>query len=115
MSDAPGGSETGSHHNPRGEAAPVAIRRADAPRTRADFHAASGVLLVVRDTPPAPPATAGQPPSVSGDPAEGPEILLAVWDDGNVTALSGHVDLGPGCVPRWRKSWPKNSTSRWIG
>jgi nicotinate dehydrogenase subunit B len=64
--------------------------------TRADFHAAVGVLLVTREPPPAPPAVKGQPALVSGNPAEGPEILLAVWDDGSVTALSGHVDLGTG-------------------
>ena len=33
---------------------------------------------------------------MSGNPAEGDEILLAVWDDGSVTALHGHVDLGTG-------------------
>ncbi len=33
---------------------------------------------------------------VAGNPAEGVEILIAVWDDGSVTALSGHVDLGTG-------------------
>ena len=33
---------------------------------------------------------------VAGNPAEGVEILLAVWDDGSVTALHGHVDLGTG-------------------
>jgi nicotinate dehydrogenase subunit B len=68
----------------------------NAPLTRADFHAAVGVLLVTREPPPAPPAVKGQPALVSGNPAEGPEILLAVWDDGSVTALSGHVDLGTG-------------------
>ena len=74
----------------------TALRRADAPHTRADFLAADGVLLVMRDTPPAPPPAAGQPALVSGNPAEGPEILVAVWDDGSVTALCGHVDLGTG-------------------
>ncbi len=68
----------------------------NAPFTRAEFHAAVGVLLVTRAPPPAPPAVKGQPALVSGNPAEGPEILLAVWDDGSVTALSGHVDLGTG-------------------
>ena len=34
--------------------------------------------------------------AVAGNPAEGVEILLAVWDDGSVTALNGHVDLGTG-------------------
>ncbi len=33
---------------------------------------------------------------VTGNPAEGVEILMAVWDDGSVTALNGHVDLGTG-------------------
>lgn len=71
-------------------------RRADLPLTRADFHAASGVLLVTREPPPAPPPVAGQPAMVSANPLEGVEILLAVWDDGSVTALNGHVDLGTG-------------------
>ena len=35
----------------------------------------------------------GQPAAVPSNPAEGEEILLAVWDDGSVTALHGHVDL----------------------
>lgn len=71
-------------------------RRADTPLIRADFHAAGGVLLVTREPPPAPPPAQGQPALVSGNPLEGVEILLAVWDDGSVTALSGHVDLGTG-------------------
>ncbi|MDM0055316.1 molybdopterin cofactor-binding domain-containing protein [Variovorax fucosicus] len=71
-------------------------RRADAPRTRADFLEADGVLVVVRETPPAPPPAQGQPALVSGNPAEGPEVLLALWDDGSATALNGHVDLGTG-------------------
>ncbi|HUG21419.1 molybdopterin cofactor-binding domain-containing protein [Piscinibacter sp.] len=71
-------------------------RRADLPRTRRDFHDARGVLLVLRDPPPAPPPAKGQPAMVPGNPAEGPEILVAVWDDGSVTALHGHVDLGTG-------------------
>ena len=70
--------------------------RARSPRARSDFHAAAGVLLVLRDPPPPPPPAPGQPPAVPGNPAEGPEILLAVWDDGSVTALNGHVDLGTG-------------------
>ena len=70
--------------------------RAHSPLTRADFHAAQGVLLVVRNPPPAPPPVKGQPALVAGNPAEGVEILIAVWDDGSVTALSGHVDLGTG-------------------
>ncbi|WP_284614724.1 molybdopterin cofactor-binding domain-containing protein [Aquabacterium humicola] len=71
-------------------------RRADSPRTRADFRTADGVLLVLRDPPAPPPPAPGQPAIVPGNPAEGPEILLAVWDDGSATALAGHVDLGTG-------------------
>src|SRR5688572_18209596 len=41
-------------------------RRADLPRTRAEFLAATGVLLVVRETPPAPPPAKGQPTAVAG-------------------------------------------------
>ena len=65
-------------------------------RTRKDFRAADGVLLVLRDPPPPPPPSPGQPPTVPGDPAEGSEILLAVCDDGTAIALAGHVDLGTG-------------------
>jgi nicotinate dehydrogenase subunit B len=71
-------------------------RRADEPRTRADFHSALGVLLVTREPPPPPPPVKGQPAAVPGNPEEGVEILVAVWDDGTVTALNGHVDLGTG-------------------
>ncbi|KQW59546.1 molybdopterin cofactor-binding domain-containing protein [Variovorax sp. Root411] len=71
-------------------------RRADLPRTRAEFLASDGVLLVVRETPPAPPTANGQPAFVAGNPIEGDEILLAVWDDGSACALNGHVDLGTG-------------------
>jgi len=71
-------------------------RRADLPQTRADFLSANGVLLVVRETPPAPPPAKGQPTAVAGNPIEGDEILLAVWDDGSASALNGHVDLGTG-------------------
>ncbi|MEO8024180.1 molybdopterin cofactor-binding domain-containing protein [Polaromonas sp.] len=71
-------------------------RRADTPLTRAGFHAAGGVLLVTREPPPALPPAQGQPALISGNPLEGVEILLAVWDDGSVTALNGHVDLGTG-------------------
>jgi nicotinate dehydrogenase subunit B len=71
-------------------------RRADSPRTRADFHAATGVLLVTRPPPPPSPPAPGQPAAVPANPAEGPEILIALWDDGSATALAGHVDLGTG-------------------
>ena len=72
------------------------MSRALSPLKRADFHAAAGVLLVTREPPAPPPPVKGQPPFVGGNPAEGLEILLAVWDDGSVTALNGHVDLGTG-------------------
>lgn len=69
-------------------------------RSRADFRQASGVLLVLREPPPALPPAAGQPPSVPANPAEGPELLLALVDEGlgvvSATMLAGHVDLGTG-------------------
>ncbi len=65
-------------------------------RTRADFHAADGVLLIVRPPPLAKANDPTQPPSIASDATEGDEILLAVWDDGRATALHGHVDLGTG-------------------
>ena len=71
-------------------------REAAAPRTRAEFRAASGVLLVMRDPPPPAAPTPGQPASVPAHPAEGAEVLLAVWCSGRITALHGHVDLGTG-------------------
>ncbi len=71
-------------------------RRADTPYNRHDFHEATGVLLITREPPAPPPAVKGQPAAVPGNPAEGVEILIAVWDDGSVTALNGHVDLGTG-------------------
>jgi nicotinate dehydrogenase subunit B len=71
-------------------------RRADARRSRAELRAADGVLLVLRTPPPPPPPTPGQPAAVPANPAEGDEVLIAVWDDGSVTALHGHVDLGTG-------------------
>lgn len=63
---------------------------------RAGFLSATGVLLVLRDPPPAPPPSPGQPAAVPANPAEGPEILLALWEDGSATGLHGHVDLGTG-------------------
>ncbi|RQO51168.1 aldehyde dehydrogenase [Variovorax sp. KBW07] len=71
-------------------------RRADLPQTRAEFLSADGVLLVVREAPPAPPPAKGQPALIAGNPIEGDEVLLAVWDDGSASALNGHVDLGTG-------------------
>lgn len=72
------------------------MRAAHAPATRAGFLEATGVLLVVRDPPPPAPPAPGQPPTVPGNPAEGVEILLALWDDGSATGLAGKVDLGTG-------------------
>jgi nicotinate dehydrogenase subunit B len=71
-------------------------RRADTPHTRAELRAAAGVLLVSRPPPPPGLPAKGQPTAVPSNPDEGAEILLAVWDDGSVTALHGHVDLGTG-------------------
>ena len=71
-------------------------RGADLAHSRADFHAASGVLLVKRPPPASVPPAPGQPPMVQANPLEGDEVLLAVWYDGSVTALHGHVDLGTG-------------------
>ena len=64
--------------------------------TRVELRAAKGVLLVLREPAPAAAIVAGQPPTVTANPAEGLEVLLAVWRDGSVTALAGHVDLGTG-------------------
>ncbi|MGI9153527.1 MAG: molybdopterin cofactor-binding domain-containing protein, partial [Rubrivivax sp.] len=38
----------------------------------------------------------GQPPMVPGNPGEGVESLLALWDDGSANGLGGKVDLGTG-------------------
>ena len=65
-------------------------------RTRGDFLNATGVLLITREPPPLPPPTPGQPPFIASNPAEGVEVLLAVWDDGTALGLNGHVDLGTG-------------------
>jgi len=72
------------------------MTRSSSFRTRAEFLNADGALLVVRDPPPANPPAPGQPAAVPGNPAEGVEILLALWEDGRVVALHGHVDLGTG-------------------
>jgi nicotinate dehydrogenase subunit B len=71
-------------------------RLANTPKSRADLRAASGVLLVTRAPPSAGEPIAGQPALVPPNPAEGNEVLIAVWCDGSVTALHGHVDLGTG-------------------
>jgi nicotinate dehydrogenase subunit B len=74
--------------------------RASAWRQRADFRVAEGVLLVLREPPPAPPPSPGQPAVVPADPSEGPELLLALVAEADgrltATALAGHVDLGTG-------------------
>lgn len=71
-------------------------RRADLPRTRSDILTAEGVLAIVREPPAAPLPSPGQPAAIGANPLEGDEVLLALWDDGSVTALNGHVDLGTG-------------------
>lgn len=69
-------------------------------RSRADFRAAPDALLVLRQPPVPPPPTPGQPPIVGANPAEGLEVLLALYDAGQsrvaAIALVGHVDLGTG-------------------
>ena len=72
------------------------ITRNKSVHTRQDLRQANGVLLILREPPPALPPTPGQPAFVAGNPLEGEEILLALWDDGSVTGLHGHVDLGTG-------------------
>nr|WP_326539124.1 molybdopterin cofactor-binding domain-containing protein [Pseudorhodoferax sp.] len=72
------------------------MRAAQAGLSRAVLRAAEGVLLVLREVPPPPAPSPGQPPAVAGNPAEGPEVLLACWDDGSATGFAGHVDLGTG-------------------
>ncbi len=69
-------------------------------RSRADFRAAPDALLVLRQPPVPPPPTPGQPAIVGANPAEGLEVLLALYDAGQsrvaAIALVGHVDLGTG-------------------
>jgi nicotinate dehydrogenase subunit B len=72
------------------------MRASAAHLSRATLRSASGVLLVLREVPPPPAPSPGQPPAVPGNPAEGPEVLLALWDDGSATGFAGHVDLGTG-------------------
>ena len=72
------------------------MRAAQVPASRAALRAEQGVLLVLREVPPPPAPAPGQPPAVPGNPAEGPEVLLACWDDGSATGFAGHVDLGTG-------------------
>jgi nicotinate dehydrogenase subunit B len=72
------------------------MRAEEAGLTRTAVRAAEGVLLVLREVPPPPAPSPGQPPAVAGNPAEGPEVLLACWDDGSATGFAGHVDLGTG-------------------
>ena len=72
------------------------MRAFDEHYTRAQLRAHQGVLLISRPVPKPPAPAPGQPPAVAGDPAEGPEILLALWDDGSATGFAGHVDLGTG-------------------
>jgi nicotinate dehydrogenase subunit B len=72
------------------------MRAEGVPASRAALRSADGVLLVLREVPPPPAPSPGQPPAVAGNPAEGPELLLACWDDGSATGFAGHVDLGTG-------------------
>ena len=70
--------------------------RASLVQTRADVFQAQGVVRVVRAPLPVAPPVPGQPGFVYSHPDEGLECLIALWDDGSVTALHGHVDLGTG-------------------
>ena len=70
--------------------------RAQQVHQRADLFEAQGVLRVCRPALPQQAPAPGQPPFVYSHASEGDECLLAVWDDGSVTALHGHVDLGTG-------------------
>ena len=70
--------------------------RASQVQTRADLFQAQGVLRVVRAPVPAAPPVPGQPSFVYSQADEGMECFIALWDDGSVTALHGHVDLGTG-------------------
>ena len=65
-------------------------------QSRADVFDAQGVLRVVRAPLPAAPPAPGQPGFVYSQADEGAECFIALWDDGSVTALHGHVDLGTG-------------------
>ena len=65
-------------------------------KQRSDLFNARGVLLVLRPPLAQPAPVAGQPSFVASLASEGDECLLALWDDGSVTALHGHVDLGTG-------------------
>ena len=64
--------------------------------TREQLRAQQGLLLISRPIPAPTAPSPGQPPAVAADPAEGPEVLLALWDDGSATGFAGHVDLGTG-------------------
>ena len=77
-------------------------------RQRSDIFNARGVLLVLRSPLPQPAPVVGQPTFIASHPSEGDECLLAVWDDGSVTALHGHVDLGTGLRTALASWWPKS-------
>ena len=70
--------------------------RASQVHGRADLFETQGVLRVVRPPLPAAPPAPGQPGFVYSQAHEGMECFIALWDDGSVTALCGHVDLGTG-------------------
>ena len=70
--------------------------RAAQVHSRADIFQAQGVLRIVRSPLPLAPTVPGQPAFVYSTADEGAECFIALWDDGSVTALHGHVDLGTG-------------------
>jgi nicotinate dehydrogenase subunit B len=64
--------------------------------TRRTLLARSGVLLVTRAAAAAPRPAAGQPGAASDYVPAEPEVFIAMFDDGRVSAFNGHVDLGTG-------------------
>ncbi|WP_206995721.1 xanthine dehydrogenase family protein molybdopterin-binding subunit [Trinickia mobilis] len=63
---------------------------------RSELLARDGCLTVIRQpVPPVKPAP-GQPGSLSSYVPDGPEVFVAVLDDGQILAFNGHVDLGTG-------------------
>jgi nicotinate dehydrogenase subunit B len=69
------------------------------PHTRRELRAATGVLLVLRPAVTFVEAVPGQPPFIASDADDADdatEVLVALWSDGSVTALTGRVDLGTG-------------------
>ena len=56
----------------------------------------AGVLLVTRAPSAAPRPAPGQPGAASDYVSAEPDVFIAMFDDGSVSAFNGHVDLGTG-------------------